>query len=57
MTGEQTHTDHIATEQQVNRQPAERYETPLPKQTANVKLVEEKATKHLEMMGFTMKTL
>jgi len=31
---------------------AERYETPLPKQTNEVKLLEEKVTKHLEMMGF-----
>lgn len=33
---------------------AERYETPLPKQTSDVKLLEEKVTKHLEMMGFKM---
>jgi len=31
---------------------AERYETTLPKQTSEVKLLEEKVTKHLEMMGF-----
>lgn len=36
---------------------AERYETPLPKQTSNVKLLEEKVTKHLKMMGFEMETL
>jgi type I restriction enzyme M protein len=35
----------------------ERYETPLPKQTSNVKLLEEKVTKHLKMMGFEMETL
>jgi len=31
---------------------AERYETPLPKQTIEVKLLEDKVTKHLEAMGF-----
>jgi type I restriction enzyme M protein len=36
---------------------AERYETPLPKQTNEVKLLEEKVSKHLEMMGFKMDTL
>jgi type I restriction enzyme M protein len=36
---------------------AERYETPLPKQTSEVKLLEDKVTKHLEMMGFKMDTL
>lgn len=36
---------------------AERYETPLPKQTSEVKLLEEKVKKHLEMMGFKMETL
>ena len=36
---------------------AERYETPLPKQTSDVKLLEEKVTKHLEKMGFKMETL
>jgi type I restriction enzyme M protein len=33
---------------------AERYETPLPKQTNEVKLLEERVNKHLEMMGFSM---
>lgn len=33
---------------------AERYETTLPKQTSEVKLLEEKVNKHLEMMGFKM---
>lgn len=36
---------------------AERYETPLPTQTNEVKLLEEKVNKHLEMMGFRMETL
>ncbi len=36
---------------------AERYETPLPKQTKEVKLLEEKVIKHLEKMGFAMETL
>ena len=36
---------------------AERYETPLPRQTNEVKLLEEKVNKHLEMMGFRMETL
>lgn len=36
---------------------AERYETPLPLQTSEVKLLEDKVTKHLEMMGFKMGTL
>ncbi len=36
---------------------AERYETPLPKQTSDVKLLEEKVKKHLEKMGFAMETL
>jgi len=36
---------------------AERYETPLPTQTNEVKLLEEKVNKHLEMMGFSMETL
>ena len=36
---------------------AERYETPLPLQTNEVKLLEEKVNKHLEMMGFSMETL
>jgi type I restriction enzyme M protein len=36
---------------------AARYETPLPKQTDEVKLLEEKVNKHLEMMGFKMVTL
>lgn len=36
---------------------AERYETPLPKQTNEVKLLEERVNKHLEMMGFKMETL
>jgi type I restriction enzyme M protein len=36
---------------------AERYETPLPRQTNEVKLLEEKVNKHLEMMGFSMETL
>jgi len=31
---------------------AERYETPLPKQTKEVKLLEDEVTKHLEAMGF-----
>ena len=31
---------------------AERYETPLPKQTEEVKLLEDKVTKQLEKMGF-----
>ena len=31
---------------------AERYETPLSRQTNEVKLLEEKVNKHLEMMGF-----
>lgn len=35
---------------------AERYETPLPTQTNEVKLLEEKVNKHLEMMGFRMET-
>ena len=33
---------------------AERYETPLPLQTAAVKLLEDKVTKHLAEMGFNM---
>jgi type I restriction enzyme M protein len=33
---------------------AERYETPLPLQTKEVNLLEEKVTKHLEMMGFSI---
>jgi len=33
---------------------AERYETPLPKQTDEVKLLEEKVNKHLAKMGFTL---
>lgn len=36
---------------------AERYETPLPLQTSEVKLLEEKVSKHLEMMGFKVDTL
>ncbi|HRP90932.1 MAG TPA: N-6 DNA methylase [Edaphocola sp.] len=36
---------------------AERYETPLPAQTYEVKLLEERVNKHLEMMGFKMETL
>jgi type I restriction enzyme M protein len=36
---------------------AERYETPLPVQTNEVKLLEERVNKHLEMMGFKMETL
>lgn len=36
---------------------AERYEAPLPSQTNEVKLLEEKVNKHLEMMGFRMETL
>lgn len=35
----------------------ERYETPLPKQTKEVKLLEEKVAKHLEKMGFEIETL
>jgi type I restriction enzyme M protein len=35
---------------------AERYETPLPLQTKDVKILEEKVTKHLELMGFKMGT-
>lgn len=35
---------------------AERYETPLPKQTDEVKLLEERVNKHLEMMGFKIET-
>ncbi|SMD45822.1 type I restriction enzyme M protein [Aquiflexum balticum DSM 16537] len=36
---------------------AERYQAPLPKQTNEVKLLEEKVNKHLEMMGFKMGTV
>jgi type I restriction enzyme M protein len=36
---------------------AERYETPLPMQTQEVKDLEEKVSKHLETMGFTLETL
>lgn len=36
---------------------AERYETPLPLQTKELKLLEEKVNKHLEIMGFTMEAL
>jgi type I restriction enzyme M protein len=36
---------------------AERYETPLPKQTNEVKILEEKVNKHLEMMGFKLGTV
>ncbi len=31
---------------------AERYETPLPKQTDEVKNIEEKVNSHLQKMGF-----
>lgn len=34
---------------------AERYETPLPKQTSNVAELEEKVTTHLQKMGFVWK--
>jgi len=34
---------------------AERYETPLPEQTEEVKLLEEKVNAHLAKMGFTFK--
>lgn len=33
---------------------AERYETPLPKQTTEIAELEERVTIHLEMMGFKM---
>lgn len=36
---------------------AERYEIPLPRQTYEVKLLEEKVNKYLEMMGFRIDTL
>lgn len=36
---------------------AERYETPLLKQTNEVKLLEERVNKHLEMIGFKMEAL
>jgi type I restriction enzyme M protein len=36
---------------------AERYETPLPRQTNEVKLLEDKVNKHLEIMGFKMGAL
>jgi len=36
---------------------AERYETPLPEQTQEVKELEEKVSKHLETMGFILETL
>ncbi len=36
---------------------AERYETPLPLQTKELKLLEDKVNKHLEIMGFTMQAL
>ena len=36
---------------------AERYQTPLPRQTNEVKLLEEKVNKHLETMGFRMENL
>lgn len=36
---------------------AERYQTPLPLQTKEVKLLEDKVTKHLETMGFKIETL
>ena len=36
---------------------AERYQTPLPKQTTEVKLLEEKVKQHLEAMGFKLETL
>ena len=34
---------------------AERYETPLPKQTSEVKTLEEKVNTHLAKMGFVWK--
>jgi nitroimidazol reductase NimA-like FMN-containing flavoprotein (pyridoxamine 5'-phosphate oxidase superfamily) len=36
---------------------AERYETPLPKQTKEVKLLEDNVIGHLEKMGFAIETL
>jgi type I restriction enzyme M protein len=36
---------------------AERYETPMPKQTREVKLLEDKVIGHLEKMGFAIETL
>ncbi|MCX8491798.1 MAG: hypothetical protein ORN54_12085 [Cyclobacteriaceae bacterium] len=36
---------------------AERYETSLPKQTKEVKRLEDKVIGHLEKMGFAIETL